>query len=217
MDKLPSKEYIDDISISKGCIYYVRESLSELFLWKKNRIVLTINMFFSILISLVLSINPNTISLTHKVCDTILNLNLALFACFFTAFSLIFTFLTDEMILFLYKIKCLDNETQQESDYFHDMMCYYRIAAFAYFSAIIISFAVKIILNVLPEDFTVFENNTHNIVVSTIILFMYFTFSLRVILEFKSTIYNTILLLAGNKCDRFLYILRKEREDDKDQ
>lgn len=216
MDKKPTDEYINNITISKDSTYYLKESLGELFLWKENRLILIISMSFSFILSLWLSVSRDTIILTTKVCDTILNLNLALFACFFTAFSLIFTFLTDDMIKFLYHIKII-NKTQEKTDYFYEMMCYYRIAAFAYFLAIIISFFVKLILNVLPEDFVLCKNNLFNIILSTILLFMYFAFSFRIVLEFKSTIYNTILLLSGNKCDRFIALLEKDKENDKDK
>lgn len=84
MDKKPTDEYINNISISKDSTYYLKESLGELFLWKENRLMLIISISFSFMLSLWLSVSRDTIILTTKVCDTILNLNLALFACFFT-------------------------------------------------------------------------------------------------------------------------------------
>ena len=56
---------------------------------------------------------------------------------------------------------------------------YYESALFMYFTGIVISGLVKIILHCMPYNFVLFSSNYGNEILATILLILYYSFSLQ--------------------------------------
>lgn len=182
---------IDDYSHHKAASYYIISSIKSLFWNKSNHCITPLSSILGIWLAYYVSCAPDTIPITLKIADVVLTTQLAIFGCFMAAYTFAITYMTDDYM------KLLHNISYGNSTYLAVVTSYLRTFSFAYVIGIISSFLVKIMLAVLEDCFVLFTNDTLNVVTSTVLLSLYFVYSIRLIFELKSLVHNITIVLFG--------------------
>ena len=140
-------------------------------------------------VAVIIGTADNTVTLSIKVSEIFLDIQVAIFGCVFGVYSILLAFLSDSYIKKLLKVEYKDRK-----NYLKASTEYYGAALFIYFVAIIISLVLNIFLNCMPVDFIMPWSHFTNELVASFLLMIYLTYSIRVIYELKSVIGNTLLL-----------------------
>ena len=174
------------------------------------------NNWFGILLSgsvgIVLSYNvgtaEDTVFMTMQLCDILLSVQLTIFGCIFAVYSILLAFLSDSYIKKLSHIGYGDGST-----YLVTSTQYYESELFTYFIAIMVSLVLKLSLNCMPLNYTLTNSHFLNECLATVLLTAYITFSIRVIYELKSIIYNTIFLFRASLAYKIISFAEAEQEE----
>lgn len=175
---------------------------------KGNKASFVISLFMSGCISYYISNRQETIILLVKTLDILLSTYIGIFATFFTVYSVVLSFLQKKFLKHLLRIKEIDGY-----DYVSETIQYIENVAYQYCFSIILTTILKIAFSVLDESFVLFNELSCNIIASTAFLLIYYTFSFRVLFEFKSIIFNAILLLDGSIKIKLLEIKKGDLYD----
>ena len=172
-----------------------------------------IDWLFSIIISLVmilLGVRFDYLSL-EPIIDKILNIEISIFGIIFTIYSIILTFFSDELTKVLIRI-----EKQRKISMLKEYTGYYGKLLFLIFFSIWVTILVYFceIGNLATLVETLCINNKDFILdilkdIKQIILLLYITFSIRIIVEIRCAIYNTVCLFQLSMAVR-LAALRDE-------
>lgn len=183
----------------------IKIAFKEITITKNNQKESVSMILFSLILALSIGFSEKTVSNALKITDIFLTAHLAIFACLFTAYSIAITFLKDEYISLLYK-----SPDKIYGNYLNKATTYYESVSYLYFIGILASLSYKIVLNLLDDNFLLFASNNLNDIFSTFTLLVYFTYSIRILIELKSVIKNTSFILrAGLQCKLWI------RGDDK--
>lgn len=134
-----------------------------------------------------------TVSLTGTICGILLDVEIALFGCVFSVYSILLAFLSDN-----YVKKLLQIDYHGQTSYLRRSTRYYEAALFIYFVAIGLSLICKLIVECLPQNFILTNSDCLNEILAGLLLYVYFSYSLRAIYELKSIIGNTLLLFRAS-------------------
>ena len=182
---------LEEYSHHKKALFYVKNSIKELFFDKSNYYITPLSVFLGGLLAVYVSIAPETIAITLKIADIVLTTQLGIFACFMAAYTFVMTYMSEEYM------KLLHDTPYGESTYLAKVTAYLRMFSFVYSIGVIYSFLTKVFLTILDDSFVMFTNNTYNVITSTIALFIYFVYSIRLIFELKSLVHNITIVLFG--------------------
>ena len=67
----------------------------------------------------------------------------------------------------------------------------------------------------MPYDYILTQSDLANSIMAIALLLIYYTFSLRVIYELKSTIYNTVLLFRASLAYKILSFVEEKKSEEK--
>lgn len=95
--------------------------------------------------------------------------------------------------------------------HFEDIVFPAFTVLFMYFVAIILSLILKLFLSCMPYDYILTQSDLANSIMAIALLLIYYTFSLRVIYELKSTIYNTVLLFRASLAYKILSFVEENK------
>ncbi|MBE6845054.1 MAG: hypothetical protein E7508_04975 [Ruminococcus sp.] len=173
---------------------------------KKNSETMVI-ILLSIVLACITSFSNDTVLIIKESLDKLFDVQLAVFGIIFTAFSIILTFLDDD---FIKKLSSIDNQNQT---FLTTSIKYYSSILYLYFIGTIATLIIMLFMNTIKNDFTLFSNNILNNMLVLPFVAFYCWFTMRILWELKSVIYNTFSIF---KC-RILYSLFKIAEKDKPQ
>lgn len=197
------------LSNPKPSSYYIKEAIKELIKPQKSEIFWWIvSVIISVPTAYIICFSYKTVVLTDTILNIFLGIQLALFGVVFTVFSIILAFFNDNMLKTLSRIEM---ENKDES-YLTKNLSYYEKILFLYFINIIVTLMGIIIVKLTDENF-VLISKTFSDISAFIVSLLYYLFSLKVLLEIKSMIYNTIMLFRANLSYKFVGFLQDSDED----
>lgn len=194
-----AKELLDEKYLENQ----LREAFTEIAINKKNWKIATLSICIGLVISISVFLRNTSCDIESKIVDIFLTTELACFACFYTVFSVVMTFMQGDNL----KIFFATVDDKYES-MLNKAVSYYESVSCLYFIGIVTSIVYKIILisritNIIAYYLFNFDNYIYNILfyMYYILLAVYGAYSIRIILEIKSIIKNTsIILRAGLDC-----------------
>lgn len=175
---------------------------------RKNWFGAVFSTVFALLITYIIVKSEETVAISNRVCGILLDVQLSIFGCLFAVYSILLAFFSDD-----YLKKLLQIDYHQKSSYLKASTRYYESALLIYFVAIGMSLVFKLVLECLPEQYILTNNNRLNEGLAGVVFLIYFTFSLRVIYELKSIIGNTLLLFRTSIQLRIISFWSKDKED----
>lgn len=186
----------------------ITNAFKELIPQKKNDYIIgLVILSFSIIIAALVSFSQDTQYISQNIVKELLSVELALFGCIFTVYSISLAFFSDNYLKRLSHIM-----DKSKADLLTSSIKYYESVLFIFFLGICLSIAVIILLISLPENMRVFYNIMDEITAFTCLL-MYLSLTLRIIYEIKSTIYNTISLFRVHIAYKFIDFNNEEMVD----
>ena len=187
-----SKEYlksVEEFGKNESARRMLLHSLKILLPDKKNRFGLFVSMLLAIIFASIIGHSENAVEFASSSANTILNVQLAIFAVILTVYSIIFVFFDDE------KLKIFAKNQDPSGDTFLNLTAtFYQSAMFLYFINITTSGVVVLLMGILDKDFRLTNSLNFDRGLAIGLLFIYFTLSFRVFYELKSILYNTIQL-----------------------
>lgn len=168
----------------------IRRAFKEISITKNNKKESLIIVLLSLVLAVTISTLDKTVSNALKVTDIFLNAQLAVFACFFTAYSITITFLKDDYLNILYK--------SPDKDYdncLNKVVTYYESISYLYFIGILTSVIYKVFLSIIDDSFMIFNCRSLNNFICASVLSLYFGYSIRILFELKSVIKNSSFIL----------------------
>ena len=175
---------------------------------RKNWFGTVFSLVFAIVLTAILVQSRETVSLAGKLCGIILDVQISIFACIFSVYSILLAFLSDDYIKKLIRIGYHDH-----TSYLKASTKYYEAALFIYFVALGVSLIYQLIIQCMPQYYTLTDNNQINELLSGLVLFVYFAYSIRVVYELKSIVGNTLLLFRTSIQFRILSFKDSESSD----
>lgn len=167
-----------------------KSALNELIPHKlSDAVVYLLILMFSIIVSARIVFYESTLVISLNVIKELLSVQLTLFGCIFTVYSISLAFFSDNYLKRLSRI----SNNHKNSSLLTTSIKYYESALFLYFIGISLSIISMVILTTMDENFRLFNNDFDPIIALTL-LSLYLIITFRILFEIKSTIYNTINL-----------------------
>lgn len=151
--------------------------------------------FFAIRISFFM----DTFSVFTEIIDKMIDIEVAIFGCVFTVYTILLAFFSDDFMRRLAEIKVNQNES-----YLQEAVDYFGAVLFLWFLNISVTVFGYFFVKSFDKNWYLVNDIIINNIISTCILFLFFSFSFRVFLELKSTIYSLIILFRSSIAYRFL-------------
>lgn len=190
------KELIEDTSQKS----IVNSAIKELIPHKLPDAVICFVIFIvSFVVSILAVFRGNTVIISQSIIKELLSIQLALFGCVFTVYSISLAFFSDNYLKRLSRI--VDKGTN--TTFLTTSIKYYESALFLYFIGISLSIISMVILMTIDENFRLLNNNLDPYI-ALFLLFLYLVFTFRIIFEIKSTIYNTVSLFRAHIAYKFI-------------
>lgn len=186
----------------------IKHSLNEIKPNKENKFGTTISVLLGAIFALLIGFSINTLELFNKTLEILLNIQLVIFGFIFSIYSILLAFFSDDYVK---KIAQIDDELKKP--FLIKILTYYESILFLYFINISFTGTIIILMICVPLNFQLFSNNIFNSIISTILIFFYFSFSFRIFYELKSTIYNTIMLFRSSITYRLLSFIQKDNNN----
>lgn len=190
------KELIEDTSQKSN----VNSAMKELIPHKLSDAMIYLVIFIVSLVVSVLSVfRGNTVIISQNIIKELLSIQLALFGCVFTVYSISLAFFSDN---YLKRLSRIVNKGTNMT-FLTTSIKYYESALFLYFIGISLSIIAMVILMTIDENFRLL-NNDFDPYIALFLLLLYLVFTFRIIFEIKSTIYNTIHLFRVHIAYKFI-------------
>jgi hypothetical protein len=178
--------------------------------YEMDKVFTMLIILIALLISIFVGFSNNTISIFISILELLVSILLGIFGIIFTAYSILLAFLNENYIKKLSQIK-QDNDNVS---YLKKSTTYYESVLFLYFTGMFISIIVLILVKVMDVNFTLTENLLFNNLLASILLFIYMFYTLRIIYELKSTIYNTITLFRVSISYKLIDFAKEEKKQE---
>lgn len=178
--------------------------------YEMDKVFTVLIMITALLISIFVGFSNNTISVFVSILELLVSILLGIFGIVFTAYSILLAFLNENYMKKLSQIK-QDNDNVS---YLKKSTSYYESVLFLYFVGMFISIIILIVLKTIDINFTLTENLLFNNILASILLFIYLFYTLRIIYELKSIIYNTITLFRVSISYKLIDFAKEEKEQE---
>lgn len=194
-----AKELLDEKYLENQ----LKEAFTEIAINKKNWKIATLSICIGLVISISVVLQNTSCDIESKIVDIFLTTELACFACFYTVFSVVMTFMQgDNLKIFL------ATADDKHVSMLNKAVSYYESVSCLYFIGIVTSVVYKIVLisktaNIIACYLSSFNDCIYNTLfyLYYVLFAVYSAYSIRIILEIKSMIKNTsIVLRAGLDC-----------------
>ncbi|MHC1747453.1 MAG: hypothetical protein AB9856_03575 [Cellulosilyticaceae bacterium] len=182
-------------------------SLKELLPIEGNKFGFYFSIIVGFLLSCIIGKSENTILLLAQVSDKLLQTLLTIFGCVFAVYSILLAFLNDSYI----KRLCKTNY-DKNSSYLKKSTSYYESVLFLYFIAIGVNGILLLFLICIKPNFILLNNHLMNNMLAVILIWVYLGFTIRVLYELKSTIYNTIVLFRASIAYKLIDFAKDDNE-----
>lgn len=207
-DYFNPKDFIDDKSSGQ----LILASFKILMPDKRNFVENIICIGIGIILGCIIGKSSDTVTLSLKISDILLNVQTSVFTCIFAIYSILLAFLSDSYIK-----KLLSIDYGNGISYLAESTKYYGDILFVYFVGLITSLIMKIGLSCMPKDFILTKNDFVNDILAVMILSIYFSFSFRVIYELKSMIYNTVILFKTSLAYKIILLKKADNKLEEDK
>ena len=166
---------------------------AELLPNKKNWLGTIVSFLGGFIIAWIIGTADGTVEMTNAACTVFLELQIAVFGCVLTAYSILLAFLDEKYMKILLHIgyKGKPNYLKAGTDYFEAVMYIYVVG-------IMVSLCTKLVVTCMPINFLVSDCTMLNESVAVVLLFVYLSFCIRTIYEIKSIVANTATLFGGS-------------------
>ena len=194
-----AKELLDEKYLENQ----LREAFTEIAINKKNWKIATLSICIGLVISISAFLQNASCDIESKIVDIFLTTELACFACFYTVFSVVMTFMQgDNLKIFFATVD------DKYASMLNKAVLYYESISCLYFIGIATSVIYEIALMLKIVDINACCLSNIDVYVYNILFYLYYVlfavysaYSIRIILEIKSIIKNTsIVLRAGLDC-----------------
>lgn len=202
--KKASYEFVEEKPVWKLIFQSIKQ---EMLPDKKNWFGAAFSVIAGMILAYIVGTSEDTVLLTTKICETFLDVQIAIFGCIFAVYSILLALLSDSYIK-----KLLHVDYHNRSSYLKASTRYYESALFIYFVAIGVSLILKVAVQCMSEDFVLTNNHLFNEVLACILLLFYFAYSIRAVYELKSIIGNTLLLFRTSLAFK-IQTFKEESED----
>lgn len=203
-DKIVSNAYKLEYKYSSS--HLMKESLKLLCFNKENIIRKLLFIVVEIIISILIAINPDTVSICKTAISSINEVELALYAIVFTGYALFQALIGKKMLLLM-----VETESEKEGfSYLQKSNLYFAKLMMIQLLMIVINLALVIILTLIPVSWCAFSAVALNIIISSICIMMILHFNFEVIWEVKSFVFNTFQLFNIHAMSRVI----ESQEDD---
>ncbi len=209
MNNNPYISSIGDFVDNSPAYKLIYTSMRELLPNRKNWFGFILCLCVGAVLAYIVGCAENTVALAAQTCEILLGVQLPIFACIFVVYLILLAFLGDSYIK-----KLLNIDYGNGSNYFKTSTRYFESVLFIYFVAIILSLILKLFLSCMPYDYILTQSDLTNSIMAVALLLIYYTFSLRVIYELKSTIYNTVLLVRANSAYKMLSFVEENKNSE---
>lgn len=150
----------------------------------------------------------DTVQITDTISTVLLEIQVAVFGCILTAYSILLAFLDDKYIE-----KLLHIDYKGNTNYLKAGTEYFEAAMYVYVVGILLSLCVKLAVICMPADFVLTDNNVINEALAIIIMFGYLTYAVRTIYEIKCIVANTVALFGGSLAFKIQSFASKRKEE----
>lgn len=194
-----AKELLDEKYLENQ----LREAFTEIAINKKNLKIATLSICIGLVISISAFLRNASCDIESKIVDIFLTTELACFACFYTAFSVVMTFMQgDNLKIFFATVD------DKYVSMLNKVVSYYESVSCLYFIGIVTSVVYKIVLISETANIIAYYLSSLNNCIYNMLFYLYYflfavysAYSIRIILEIKSIIKNTSFVLrAGLDC-----------------
>lgn len=167
---------------------------------------------FALIISLVpaymIAVSEDTIFIFRDCVQILTNAVIALFGIIFTGYALFQALIGKEMLIRMLqntvvKDKSEKSKLQETNETFAETMM-------LEFACIVTGIIIQIILNCLPEKYSIFDNLILNNLLAGIGIYLYFYLSFIVLMEIKSFIFNIIQLFNFHAGTRVMEMMQAD-------
>ncbi|WP_294852256.1 hypothetical protein [uncultured Oscillibacter sp.] len=200
---------VDEFRETQPARKLISNALKELIPARNNWVGFVISLILGTFIAARIGFANSTVELLSKTCETLIDVQLAIFGCVFAVYSILLAFLSDGYMKRLAKIP-----VSKKTSMLKQSLTYYESVLFLYFINIGLSGILILLTDCLPTDVRLTSNLLFDNSLASIILMLYFVFSFRVFYEVKSTIYNTVVLFRASIAYRFLDFSVEDNDDD---
>lgn len=190
---------IDEFKSPPSSFELIKRSFDILKIEKNNIIANTLIIIFALLAAFFVAWNRDTVILLASLTKHLMEIQLALFACIFTVFSIIHAFLSDEYMKRLSRIPG-DEKTSK----LMQVVSYYESVLFLFFLNIAISGIFLFITEIVSPEASLFSDVFWDNVSAGLGILLYFWFCFRMVYEIKSVVYNTTVLFRQSIAYKFI-------------
>lgn len=169
-----------------------KAALQEIKITKANAFSSIVIMLFSLMLSFSIVKKENSFDYFLQITDFLFDINLSFFAAVLTVYSIVIAFFSDSIIKRMADIKI--EEGKKSTSALIRYTFYFDAVLMLFFISTCISGIALLILKNISPTFLVsdlFFNCKH---ASGLFAFIYISFSIRIIYEMKSMVYNTVCL-----------------------
>ncbi len=190
---------VEEFKSTQPASELIKNAVIEIVPKRNNMTGFYISIILGVLFSIIISISAETISKLEETLNLLITVDLAIFACVFSIYSILLAFLSDN---FMKRLARIPGEGAQSE--LKERTIYYESVLFLYFMVIGITGALILFCKCIPANFRLTSNLHFDNSLTFVLLFLFYSFSFRVFYEIKSTIYNTIVLFRASIAYRFL-------------
>ena len=170
--------------------------------------ILVIDIILSIFFAIRISFFMDTLSVFAEIIDKMIDIEIAIFGCVFTVYTILLAFFSYDFMKRLAEIK-----VNQKESYLQGAINYFGSVLFLWFLNISITAFGYFFTKSFDKSWCLVDDITINNIMSTGLLFLFFSFSFRVFFELKSTIYSLIILFRSSIAYRFLEYKKSDMHD----
>lgn len=190
-------------SSSNQCL---KSAIKQLFPKNKSEVINSfLILFISIIISYHIGFSINTVTLTKKITDMFLNVELAVFAIVFTGFIFFEGIVTDDVL------KTLACNEKNGKTYLQIHYEYFTNFVFLNIFMLFINVVINIIILCMKKDYIFFSLNIVNNIVAFMLLIIFNYANLFILYELKSFIFNLFQIYPISKIEKLKKMIEEQK------
>ena len=179
----------------------------------KDKCIIRLCLFAVIEISVAvfMSRDVDTINQCETVIGIFHSIIVSVFAIVFTGYALFQALLNKELLIAMLS-SSLKNDKNEDTSYIEYSNNTFVEFMMALFSVIVLDLIIRVFLNIIPDSWCMFANNSINEIISCIGIILILYINMEVLWETKSFIYNVYTLFNAYTMTKALEYLRELRE-----
>ena len=182
----------------------IKNAIREIVPNKRNWKSFCILVIISIILSLAVAFNKNT----NKMID----IQLAVFGSVLAIYSIILVLLDDEFTKLLAKLEDSEKENKTE---LNKSIQYMESVLYLYLFGLMTSVFIYFVCLLFDNGFLLFSSEFFSSFLCALFIIPYLSYSIRIIYELKSIVFNTAVLLRYSIAKKLLKFVEEENSQDK--